>query len=59
MLRYLAPYLAVVALATLASAIGYGTDNIDAAGVYAFMVPALLIAGIGAARWEHHHPDRG
>jgi hypothetical protein len=53
-----APYLTVVALAMLASAIGYGTGTIDAAGLYALMIPALLIAGIGAARWEHRHPHR-
>ena len=58
MLRYLAPYLTVVALATLGSAIGYSTGTIDAAGVYALMIAGLLVAGIGAARWEQRHPHR-
>jgi hypothetical protein len=35
-----------------------GTETIDVAGVYALMIDALLIAGIGAGRWEHRHPHR-
>jgi hypothetical protein len=58
MLRVPAPYLAVLVIATLISAVGYSTDRINAAGVYGIMTVGLLIAGIGAVRWEQRHPHR-
>jgi hypothetical protein len=58
MLRFSAPYLGVLVIAIAISVVGYSTDRINAAGVYGILTASVLIAGIGAVRWEQRHPHR-
>lgn len=59
MLKFLAPYIVVVAALTVLAGVLYGTSVINATGVYGIECIAMLIFAPGYARWdERKHPPR-
>jgi hypothetical protein len=55
MLHALAPYLVVASLIAAAGGALYGAGTIGVAPVYALLLAASLVAGIGYARWDERH----
>jgi hypothetical protein len=59
MLRFVAPYFLFAAVVSIAGGAAYGAGSITVPVLYGFMFAAIVVAGLGYARWdERRHPPR-
>ena len=59
MLRFMAPYLFLTAVAVIAAGVAYETGAIDVPTLYAALFAAIVVGGLGYARWDaRRHPRR-